>query len=329
MEVEAYDNSKFQSPSLQKELRRLEKENKALRTEIGQEKFKVQQLQKLQDGAVQAERMAAEARKREAQALRDLEVAKSYVNKRHSFALNEKADLLQQIENLERLLQEAKDREFAMKAELQETLQFTGSAADRQTSFEREAERLRKESTELAAKLKRSDQRLQQLEQKHLDDKAKIKALAERLRVAVDRGFIDGGTGSPTLPFTEVPNKWPAAQKAAKIIDDVPIIVPSKKELSTADAITKRPQPQRLVTSKLQRPTPERLGWADWGCCQRRAAVQGVPAPVSAKSLKKQAVKANNFDSNVSSTESDRQQNAIVGVLMMFIAAMAIVKWCS
>eukprot|EP00434_Breviolum_minutum_P024405 symbB.v1.2.021553.t2/scaffold1847.1/size122519/6 len=104
---------------LHSQLRQLEDENEELRKELSNEKMRVKQLQKLQVEAAQANHREFEAKKREASALRELEEAKSYVARRHTFALNEKAELLQKIQGLEKQLQEAKDREVALNLEAQ------------------------------------------------------------------------------------------------------------------------------------------------------------------------------------------------------------------
>lgn len=198
------------SALLRKEMRRLEGENKHLRTEIGQERYKVQQLSKMKEEASLAQRREMEARKKEAQAIRELQGAKEYVEKKNVFALNEKADLLQRIKSFEVAVRESSDREYALRIQLQEALAENARLLGIHGG-DGSADRLRKECAEFAAKLKRAEQHQERVEQKRLDDKATVKVLAAKLKAAVEAGFVaeEGicadGKAKRQLPVTSPP----------------------------------------------------------------------------------------------------------------------------
>lgn len=205
----------------QTEIRRLEEENKLLRMEIGQEKYKVQQLSRLREQAALATRRETAARRDQAQAARELREAKEYVERRNDFARNEKAELLLRIQDLERLAKGVADREACLRSELQDALSERAAAAERIEDAKREMERWRREALEHAGKLKRADQRLQQLEQKRLDDKARIKALADQLRATISATSVEteAGPPQPASPrkdyLMRVSSPSPAAAKGA------------------------------------------------------------------------------------------------------------------
>lgn len=210
-------------PDLHSQLRQLEDENEELRKELSNEKMRVKQLQKLQVEAAQANHREFEAKKREASALRELEEAKSYVARRHTFALNEKAELLQKIQGLEKQLQEAKDREVALNLEAQEANEARADVSIEQEDFKKEADHWRKDAAEQAARLKSAEQRLHQLEQRKLEDKAKIKALAEQLQAAVDNGFVEDGPPDAKRPVSRpAPKQKAKASAAPELVDSPP-----------------------------------------------------------------------------------------------------------
>eukprot|EP00441_Pelagodinium_beii_P021649 CAMPEP_0197657516 /NCGR_PEP_ID=MMETSP1338-20131121/44677_1 /TAXON_ID=43686 ORGANISM="Pelagodinium beii, Strain RCC1491" /NCGR_SAMPLE_ID=MMETSP1338 /ASSEMBLY_ACC=CAM_ASM_000754 /LENGTH=541 /DNA_ID=CAMNT_0043233907 /DNA_START=42 /DNA_END=1667 /DNA_ORIENTATION=- len=303
-----------------KEIRRLEKENKALRLEIGQERFKVQQLQKMQADANRAQRSELEARKREAMATRELEEAKRYVSKRHSFAMNEKAEMLRQIQDLEKRVQEATDKELALRFELQEASSMKSSSADRQENWQKEAERWRKDSSEQSAKLKKVEAQVQQLEDRKISDKAKMKALADQLRAAMDAGFVPAGSPKALMKRPSSPTK------DAKVLE---VPAPLKKGLVQSDAAKK--SSLRDQTARGAKPQEPR------SCCGRRSRpAQPVGNPAKArdppgghggskekllKSGKSRASKAE-FDLE----DPSARQNSIIGVLVAFVACLAMAK---
>jgi len=217
-----------ETKELRREMRRLEEENGMLRMEIGQERYKVQQLTKLREQAALAHRKELQARKDQANAVRELNEARDYVDRRNEFSKHEKAELLQQIRSLETLTQEVVDRECGLKLQLQDALADRTTCNERVDEAKTEAARWQKTAVETAAKLKRADTRLQQLEQKRLDDKARIKALAEELRSALDAAAAvpaSPGSAGPVLPSpskarTErkcAPSPPPAPAKGAEL----------------------------------------------------------------------------------------------------------------
>jgi len=299
-----------------KEIRRLEKENKALRLEIGQERFKVQQLQKMQADADRAHRSELEARKREAMATRELEEAKRYVSKRHSFALNEKAALLQQIQDLEKRLQEAADKELALRLELQEAVGMKSSSTDRQENWQKEAERWRKDSCEQAAKLKRVEAQVQQLEDRKIADKAKLKALADQLRAAMDAGFVPGSPKDAKRPSSPT--------KSAKVEH-----APLGKGLVQSDAV--KPSVSQALPAPRKKVLPKPDESRPW-CCRRRHEDLVLPRPVKVRNSPGQTGSKEKLKSKSKppkaelDLEDSARQNNIIGVLVVFIACLAMAK---
>jgi hypothetical protein len=167
--------------ALQAELRRLTDENKALRIEMGQERFKVQKLTGLRDEMANAQRREMQARRAEAIAQRDLREAKNNVGRRADFEQNERVEFQQQVKTLERLLAEATDRSMGLQTEIQEALDTKTDAEHLILQANKAAEHWRQDAEKQASKLKAGEQRLLQLEQRSVDDKAKIKALVDQL----------------------------------------------------------------------------------------------------------------------------------------------------
>ncbi|CAK9107187.1 unnamed protein product [Durusdinium trenchii] len=299
------------------QLRHLEDENEDLQKELSNERQRVKQLQKLQVEAAQANHREFEAKKREAAALRDLEEAKAYVSRRHTFALNEKAELLQQITDLKRQLQESKDREVALNLEAQEANEARADVRVEQEDFKKEAEHWRKDAAEQAVRVKSAEQRLQQLEQRKLDDKAKIKALAEQLQAAVDAGF---SAASCTAPHE--PQARPKAAKHSKAEPkvDQPVVKPNGKHLP----------------SDISLPGEEvRISWSLGWLFRRAEPAPGRLKAAKAKSKGKKVEKPGKAakttsDSLTDQDEAEHQktQHAILLVLVLLVVFnMAWASW--
>jgi len=208
--------NKVRPEALMEEIRHLQAENHALRHELGHERFKVQQLGKLRDQASVSHKRELQARQNEAKAMRDLEEARKYVDKRNSFAQSEKAELLLKIKDLEAIVKEVQDREAGLKNELQDAIADTGRAVERAEQTDKVLEKWRTDAMDRSAKLKQAEQRLQQLEQKRSEDKAKIKALAEQLKLAVEGGVVSL-EGLEVVPVKVAPS--PEKVQASKVKD--------------------------------------------------------------------------------------------------------------
>jgi len=171
----------------------------------------VQQLSKLRDEASAAHRRELQARQGEAKALRELEDAKRYVDKRNSFVQSEKAELLLRVKDLEAIVKEVQDRESGLKQELQETASDMARAMERADEAGKDLHRWRTDALDRSAKLKQADLRIQQLEQKRSEDKTRMKALAEQLKLVVEGGLPIGGIEAFPVKGAPVPEKAPKA----------------------------------------------------------------------------------------------------------------------
>merc|ERR1719410_1301794 len=121
------------------------------------------------------------ARRDQTRAIKELEEVKAYVDRRNEFVRHEKAGLLQQMKELERTTKEMVDRDASLRAEMWQAMSERDDAAVHVDEANRETERWKREALTHAKKLKDAEQRLQQLEQRHVEDKARIKVLAEQL----------------------------------------------------------------------------------------------------------------------------------------------------
>eukprot|EP00928_Gymnodinium_smaydae_P061990 TRINITY_DN45941_c0_g1_i1.p1 TRINITY_DN45941_c0_g1~~TRINITY_DN45941_c0_g1_i1.p1 ORF type:complete len:642 (-),score=232.78 TRINITY_DN45941_c0_g1_i1:153-2003(-) len=193
------------------DLARLQAENRALRIELGQERFKVQQLSGLREQMANAQRKELQAKRAEADAQAQLRDAKSYVARRVDFETSERADLLHQIASLEKLVKEMSDREESMQRELAEALSEKANASLHIGEAKKETELWRKESQQLQVKLKGTEQRVEQLERRVSADKAAEKAakLAEK-ELKLQRKQADAAGASASVVAAP-----PAAAKRA------------------------------------------------------------------------------------------------------------------
>jgi len=282
-----------------------------------------------------------------------LEEARSYVDRRNDFARNEKAELLLQIKNLERRTAEAEDREQNLRAEFREAIAESGSAGERVEEANREAQRWKKEAIEHATRLKRADSRLQQLEQKHLDDKARIKALAEQLKLAAGSD-VSAGKGRVADSISEAPLKVALPHK-----DHVggstkqPAPSPPKAVGTGAPPSNKRsaaPASQRLTSaaadaqSKVGSATPlqmARTAASLGGTCLRSswhlvrhvaAAARGAHHPPSnssgggKKGRKAAHVRDDALEASLAEVTAEYRQRQVLGALVVLIVTMAAAK---
>jgi len=175
-----------QSPTtpldVKQRLKQLEQENKALRLELGQERFKIKQLGHLRDEMGACQRQEMLARKAQKQAMQDLDQSKAYVGRREEFVKCEKEELRQQILKLERAAADVADHEHILRTELEEAVYFRDNAADLVDKAKKETEQWKKEALELNAKIKTVEHKMSQLDQRHAEDKAKIKTVLEQSR---------------------------------------------------------------------------------------------------------------------------------------------------
>jgi len=288
-----------------------------LRTEMGHERFKVQQLVKLRDEAAEAQRRELRARRGEEQALSELSEVKRYVDRRDSFDRNEKAGLLQRIGDLERQAQELQDRECCLRLELQEATAERDSVERRNSAELEGLERWRRENAGLASKLKHAEQRVQQLEQKHDGDKAKIKLLADKLRAAA------AATDAPQ------PQKQPTSRGGKEGMKPQPASLPASTRKNGA-----RGSPANGAHPKeegLNRDLAAN-GWAWLQNAWLALSTGGVEVSNGDgkhKLHKAAAAKANGKGTHDpdSSAQGSRQQH-ILGGLVAFIMALALAKMC-
>ncbi|CAE7581368.1 Cfap97d1 [Symbiodinium natans] len=315
---------------LRAQMRQMEEENQSLRDELSQEQMRVKQLQKLQVEAAQASHREFEAKKREAAASRELEEAKAYVSKRHAFALNEKAELLKQIADLERKLQESSDRELALRLEVQEAIQARTSSSTQQEDFQKEADRWRKDAAEQATRVKAAEQRAQQLEQRKLEDKAKIKALADQLQNATAAGFVADANHTDEKRLQE--------STKSKVLEASPAAtkVSSSKGHNFRGIVNKPLEPRKPAAS---RPWYRRLAGfccrrASWAvemaqACQKQAVVAKPPqkAPKGKRAPAEKAVKsAGTFQAHPEQVDTELRQRAVLALLVVFIACLAVLE---
>lgn len=193
------------------QLAKVVEDNKQLRLQIGQEQFKAQQLGKLRTQAQMCQQREMEARRGEARAMKELEEARSYVDRRNTSSTNEKTELLQSINKLENEAEEAGDREAALHVEFEDALFNQGSVEDRVEEISRERDRWHSDALAQSAKLRDLDHRVRELEQKRTESKAKIKALSNQLKVAVAPPAADGDV-PPPRSLRQAPTEVDASQ---------------------------------------------------------------------------------------------------------------------
>jgi len=194
------------------EIERLSLENRALRVELGQTVFKVRQLTKLREQALQAQREGLQAKASERRAVKELDEAKDYVQKSLEFARSEKTELLLRIKALEKAASDVTGREDELRADLQGTISDAALSFERVDNARREMERWKKQAVDENEKLKKAEQRLKQLEQKRSDDKQKIQQLASQLQATIDEKVAATGKA---LWSDEIKKPLPDAKRAA------------------------------------------------------------------------------------------------------------------
>lgn len=165
---------------------RLEADIRELRHDLGQERFKVQQLSGLRDQMAACQRREMQARRDEGTARRELQFSQERVGKQVDFERHEKANLLQQIKSLERLVAEVNDRESGLRAELEEALHYRAGADNLAEEAKKDTTRWRCEAEKQAARATVAEQRCSSFEEKHSEDKAKLYALVKQLRIGGD-----------------------------------------------------------------------------------------------------------------------------------------------
>eukprot|EP00434_Breviolum_minutum_P024403 symbB.v1.2.021552.t1/scaffold1847.1/size122519/5 len=182
--------------------------------------------------------------------------------------------------------------------------------------FKKEADHWRKDAAEQATRLKSAEQRLHQLEQRKLEDKAKIKALAEQLQAAVDSGFVESQSETSKRP---VPKPTASSTKAPK-------------EASIPMSPATSPPVSREV----------RIAWLfSWLCPRRPAQEREVKAPKAASKPQKGKEKTSNktkgkktekvekvemTDTKVDENEevdTQKTQHAILAFLVLFVLGNA------
>lgn len=325
-EEEWYDEEMEEEvENLRMQMRQMEEENESLRDELSQEKTRVKQLQKLQVEAAQAAHREFEAKKREAAALRELEEAKAYVSKRHTFALNDKAELMKKVADLERKLQEAADRELALRLEVQEAVQAQSSSSTQQEDFHKEAERWRKDAAEQATRVKAAEQRAQQLEQRKTEDKAKIKALADQLKLATAAGFVAEANPDEKRPQDSSKSKAPGAPVAAAKVT-------SSKGPNGRGIVNKPLEPRKPAVPS--RPWYRRfagfcgrqISWAMEATAKASAPAAKSPQKVSKGKRPAPIEKAAKTADPVQADSAEFRQGAVLAFLVLFIACLAVSK---
>jgi len=167
---------------LRADVNRLSHENRQLRLELGHAFFKVKKLERLGAEAVAATQTAQQARASEARSKKEVEEVKSLAARSAEFAKLDKADSVQQIASLERQVRESNDRETKLQKELSDATELATSATLRVEEASRDVERWRTQSAEMASRYKQAENRVQQLEQARLEDKAKLKTLSARVK---------------------------------------------------------------------------------------------------------------------------------------------------
>lgn len=166
----------------QKSYAQLAEENRQLRVELGQAKYKVQQLSKLREQATESQRREMLARQTEARASKELELAKEYVGKRDTHSRNEKAELLQKIKHLEDVVDRTSNCDKNMQAELAEATLYRQEAFQHVEEAQHATEKWRADAIEQAKKVKEMENRVTQLQDIRKQDKARMRELATLLQ---------------------------------------------------------------------------------------------------------------------------------------------------
>lgn len=210
-----------------------------------------------------------------------------------------------QIKQLEVIAQEATEREVTLRAEFQEGVRERESAAQLVVEANLEKDRWHKEAIEHATKLKQAEKRCEQLEQKRVEDKAKIKALAEQLRINVEAASALEKQQPLEATRLQVPMPEPIKGNAAKRSGSSK---PPKEGKGAAGAFGKDGQKlkevafleassswsqkfkplcccQRAVVSQSSRDGVQGV-LSRWCCPARSRLSRGNPAPTAVKGSK-------------------------------------------
>jgi len=313
--------------ALRAQIKRLEAEHYELRVELGQERYKVQKLNELRAEAAAAKRREMQARAGEAQARKELQNARDYLGRRDTFSKNEKAGLLSRIQELEHIVKEVTEREAAQRQEMADAINQQHESVIVVEEARRETERWRKEAVDHATKLRQMEHKAQQLEEKRLEDKARLRELsaaactggtsdeaAESWRPVASTTSDSGGTAQHRAGSSKPPKQRPA-RKGAEAAAPTP----------AARTQTRGPG----LFSQLRRRLLGGNGLDEWA--EANGLNAGNAGGGRGKSRRQPAGKAQGASKvQIAADEGSevmaRRQQAVLAALATFIAAMALVK---
>eukprot|EP00929_Paragymnodinium_shiwhaense_P022090 TRINITY_DN1421_c0_g1_i1.p1 TRINITY_DN1421_c0_g1~~TRINITY_DN1421_c0_g1_i1.p1 ORF type:complete len:553 (-),score=220.30 TRINITY_DN1421_c0_g1_i1:414-2072(-) len=310
---------------LRSQLKKMSEESRMLKLELGQEKFKVKTLSDLRGQMAVAQRHEAMARQGESRAKKELQELKNSLGKKQDFVGKEKAQLLEKIFEMERQVQEAQDREFGMKTQLEEALEERSMSSDRVDEANREKDKFRKDSVELTEKLRVAQSKVLQLEQKRTDDREKIHKLTEMLAARHAENGQDADKSSAEEAIKKLPKVLKASASASSASG------PADAAARNGKKLRQQANPRQVATKAASADNDEFPPWWRTALERLRAVFPSAAGSDAAGKRSKATGGAKKRKDGealalAGPVEESLHQRAVILMLVVFISCLAVLK---